>query len=240
MGHAALDAIAASMSADVSRLATLGHNLANTTTPGYKREVARAHDAFSALLHEAGGPPSGPRTGAAIDLRPGSVQHTGRALDVAIDTAMTFLEVQTPEGPAYTRRGDLRLDELGQLCDHAGHPVMGTGGLLALPSAEATLDADGTLRVAGEAFGRLRLVQFARPESLQRAGGSLYRADATAEPVEASQAKVRQRHLEVSNVDSASEMVALMETLRHFEAGQKVLQGIDDMHERALRKLGEF
>jgi flagellar basal-body rod protein FlgF len=233
-----LDAIASSMSADTRRMTTLSQNLVNATTPGYKREVTRAHG-FSTLLQTQAPDTQGLSTASAIDMRPGSVRHTGQALDIAIDAPNVFLEVQTPEGPAYTRRGDLHIDEQGRLCDHAGHPVMGASGPLSLPMGVPVIGADGSIRIGGDTFGRLRLVQLTRTDGLQRLGGSLF-GQTGAEPIEAAQATVRQHHLEVSNVDSASEMVTLMETMRHFESGQKVLQGIDDMHERALRKLGEF
>jgi flagellar basal-body rod protein FlgF len=32
----------------------------------------------------------------------------------------------------------------------------------------------------------------------------------------------------------------LIETMRHFESNQKVIQGYDDMLDRAIRTLGEF
>ena len=36
-----------------------------------------------------------------------------------------------------------------------------------------------------------------------------------------------------------SEMVRLIETIRHFESQQKVIQGYDEMLERAIRSLGD-
>jgi flagellar basal body rod protein FlgG len=35
-------------------------------------------------------------------------------------------------------------------------------------------------------------------------------------------------------------MVGLIESMRHFEAAQKIIQGYDDMLEKAIRKLGEL
>ena len=54
------------------------------------------------------------------------------------------------------------------------------------------------------------------------------------------EARVRQGYLENSNVDSTAEMVGLIESMRHFEAAQKIIQGYDDMLEKAIRKLGEL
>ena len=60
---------------------------------------------------------------------------------------------------------------------------------------------------------------------------------AAAQPLES---RVRQGHLENSNVVTVGEMVAVIETMRHFEANQKLIQGYDEMLDRAIRTLGEF
>jgi flagellar basal-body rod protein FlgF len=236
-----LEAIAAGMSSDSMRLAAAGQNLVNANTPAYKRDVVRAH-AFPAMF-ESG---IGHRVPARAALRPatdhsaGTLRQTGRALDVGIEGAGAYFEVQTEEGPAYTRRGDFTVDAEGRLCDHAGHPVLGQGGPLGPVGDAPAIDADGTLRSGGRVLGQIRLVSFEREDLLDRGAGSLYAAGRAVPQAEPGRARLRQQHLEVSNVDSAAEMVTLMETMRHFEASQKVVQGMDDMMERALRKLGEF
>jgi flagellar basal-body rod protein FlgG len=51
---------------------------------------------------------------------------------------------------------------------------------------------------------------------------------------------VRQGYTESSNVVAADEMVRLIEAMRRFEAGQKIIQSYDSMLEKALSRLGEF
>jgi flagellar basal body rod protein FlgG len=41
-------------------------------------------------------------------------------------------------------------------------------------------------------------------------------------------------------VVAADEMVRLIEAMRRFEAGQKIIQSYDSMLEKALSRLGEF
>jgi len=48
---------------------------------------------------------------------------------------------------------------------------------------------------------------------------------------------VRQGYVENSNVASMTEMVRLVETMRHFESAQKVIQGYDEMLEKSLQIL---
>jgi flagellar basal body rod protein FlgG len=69
-------------------------------------------------------------------------------------------------------------------------------------------------------------------------GNGLYAADA-ARLEELEQPRVRQNYVEASNVVPMREMVRLIETIRHFEAGQRLLRSHDDMMERALSVLGE-
>lgn len=228
----ALSAAAGGMAADVSRLGTIAQNLSNTATPGYKRAVPTARP----FLLE-GSEPAVETSGA--DLRHASLRPTGEALDLAID-GDGFFEVQTEAGLAYTRRGDFRLDAAGRLVTHAGHVVLGQGGPLVLDTASPTIDRSGRLFDGDKPLGQLKVVAFADARALSRSADGLFTTSQAPTVQPESEARLRQGHLEASNVSPAAEMVRLMETVRHFEASQKVIQGIDEMTERALRKLGEF
>jgi len=239
----ALTTVAASMSSDLSRMTSIGHNLANASTPGYKRHVAAGAEPFVQALEDqaraAGAAPAG--NGTVADHKHGTLRPTGAALDVAIG-GDGFFEVRTDSGLAYTRRGDFRVDATGQLVTHAGHQVMGTSGPLVLRSASPVIGKDGRVLDGEHEVGQLKIVHFAKPQQLTRVGeGGLFTAPEEAAATPEQQApKLYQGHLEASNVNTASEMVKLIETVRHFEAMQKVVHGTDEMTERALRKLGEF
>lgn len=238
----ALAAAAASMSNDLARMTSIGHNLANASTPGYKRQAPGAEPFIQALGEQAraaGAAPAG--GGSAADQKQGALRPTGAPLDVAIG-GEGFFEVRTESGPAYTRRGDFRIDAAGQLITHAGYAVMGTAGPLVLRSGSPVIGKDGRILDGEHEAGQLKVVHFDKPQRLTRAGdGGLFIAPEVAASVPDHPApKVYQGHLEASNVNTASEMVKLIETVRHFEAMQKVVHGADEMTERALRKLGEF
>jgi flagellar basal-body rod protein FlgF len=100
--------------------ATNSHNLANSSTPGFRADL----DALTSLpVH---GPTHASRVYASderagVDLDPGVVSATGRDLDVAINGA-GFIAVQARDGTeAYTRAGDLRVSAAGLLSTGAGH-----------------------------------------------------------------------------------------------------------------------
>ena len=61
------------------------------------------------------------------DFTQGAAEQTKNPLDVAIDGS-GFLVVQTPAGERYTRDGAMQINNLGQLVNAAGYPVLGGSG----------------------------------------------------------------------------------------------------------------
>ena len=89
-------------------------------------------------------------------------------------------------------------------------------------------------------MGQFKIVHFSNPETLLREASGLFVQGDNTQLDDTGKIKVRQGYLEASNVISMDEMVRLIETMRHFEAGQKIVQGYDELLEKALRKFGEF
>ena len=128
----------ASMHQDMARLDGVALNLANVSTPGYKRGIVSTQP-FATLVDAVDGraeASAADATGVQVlnDMRPGTVKLTGELLDVAL-AGDGFFEVTTPSGPAYTRQGNFRKDALGRLVTAQGYPVMGKNGeiFLGLP-----------------------------------------------------------------------------------------------------------
>lgn len=233
----ALSITAASMFNDMQRLATLSHNLANATTPAFRREVAYSRP-FIDHLASVGLQVTLPDFRSSIDQRPGTLRHTAAALDVALEGEGWF-EVQADDGLAYTRQGDFQLDARGRLVTRSGLAVLGQGGEITLGNGVLRIDTQGKVFEDQRAAGQLRVLRFERPETLVAIGDGLFRAPAeAATPVD--NPRVRQGHLENANVQTAAEMVRLIETMRHFETSQKLIQGVDDILGRAIRTLGEY
>ena len=236
---------AISMSDDMLRLATISHNLANVTTPGFKRDIA-LNGRFAHTLAELDPAhtqvPGASEPLSKIDHQNGSLRFTGNPFDVALE-GPGFFELAGAEGQFYTRQGDFHLDAGGRLVNASGVPVVGTAGEIFLLGREHRIERDGRIFDDGKQVAQLRIVDFAQPEALLKAGNGLYAAVSSLTPKVAAEGdaptQVRQAHLENSNVVPVSEMVRLIETIRHFESQQKVIQGYDEMLERAIRSLGE-
>lgn len=239
----ALSIAALSMTDDMQRVATLSNNLANVTTPGYKREVAvsgsfvdqilspRAEEVSTLAVHL-------PEPQLVLDTQSGSLRHTGNALDVALEET-GFFELMGPQGPLYTRQGEFQLDATGRMVNAGGLPVMGVGGEIILSGNQPRIARDGKVYEADKLVGQLRVVRFADTRVLEKAGSGVYVAKGDGGS-ESATSKMRQGHLENSNVVTTNEMVRLIETMRHFETNQKLIQSYDEMLERAIRTLGEF
>src|SRR5437764_14280470 len=124
--------------------AVTAHNLSNVGTAGYKSETA----AFRAAQVQGPGLPTrayGLLASSGADLSTGSIQRTGRELDVAVQ-GDGFIAVQARDGnEAYTRDGGFELDTEGVLQTRAGLPVLGDGGpILSPPDSTGAIVRAGT------------------------------------------------------------------------------------------------
>jgi flagellar basal-body rod protein FlgG len=239
------------MHQDMDRLDRVALNLANASTPGYKREIAAASPFVDALAQAASTAPIDiepvqERPITLIDGRPGTVKSTGQPLDVAL-TGEGFFEVRTDTGPAYTRDGSFHTDEHGRLVTAQGHVVAGRDGDITLSSSTPSIDSAGritedenTARNVAAVAPHIKVVRFEDAKGMQRLGNGLLSAGAGISTVSDADVRLRQGALENSNVSTMQEMVQLMQTMRHFESVQKVAQGYDEALGTAIHKLGDL
>jgi len=121
----------------------IANNLANATTPGFKRDTGtfneyltelRRSDSVDALGREIqsatalDGRPVGDKSfvemdGIYTDYRQGGLQATNRPLDFGIE-GQGFFEVLTPNGVRYTRQGNFSVAPDGKLVTMNGFPVL--------------------------------------------------------------------------------------------------------------------
>ncbi|WP_332879429.1 flagellar hook-basal body protein [Massilia sp. S19_KUP03_FR1] len=235
-----------SMQNDMRLMETLSQNMVNISTPGYRR-VQPAAPAFAQALAAAQPGAAARLTSSAVptpplasvDLTHGAVKPTGRDWDLAID-GDGYFELATPNGLAYTRAGDFALDARGRLVSTAGFPVQGVQGDIVLDGPAATVGRDGRITQDGREVAQLRIVRFADAKALHPGAAGALQPLAGAVGEQDTRSQLLTGHLEASNVAPMREMVALMQTTRHFEAAQKLYQGYDEMLGNAIQKLGQF
>jgi len=230
------------MSRDIQRINIISHNLANASTPAYKRAWP-VSTSFNALMaHDGATGPTDRSTGieASNDFRPAPSRHTGNPLDLAIDGGAFFELIDATGATSYTRQGALALDAGGRLIAPGGAAVAGVAGDIRLESDQVNIDRTGRILVKDSVVGQIKLVRFDDMSKLLPLGQGRYAQGSARPEAGDDRASLRQGHLEGSNVVPADEMVRMIETMRHFEGGQKVIQWYDDMLEQALSRLGQY
>ena len=205
-------------------LDTQANNIANASTVGFKAErlLYRSIEANRKADASQQSLATGVLTSNQTDFTQGSIQDTGRSLDISI-RGDAFLQIQTADGTRYTRAGNLTLDAAGQLVTLNGDLVVGKKGPITLPKGkEITIGRDGSLSSDGNAFEKLKLVRFDNPvTALKKAGSTMFSATGTEEPKDNATSEVLQGTLEKSNVNSVSEMVKMINNNREFESLQR-------------------
>lgn len=241
----ALTVMQGAMANDVQRMHAISQNLANVSTPGFKRERVVAHGFVDYLRLPA---ESGLKSTVAVqspllqtytDFSSGTLHRTGAPLDVAVE-GNGFLVVQTPRGEAYTRQGNLHLDSSGQLVTGAGLPLVGDGGAIRLTDPNPRIDQQGRVHDGGRLVGQIRVVNVSNPGTLADLGAGLFAPTPSTALDTNAQPRVRQGFNETSNVVSMNQMVKLIDTVRHFESSQRVIKSYSNMLDRAINVLGTF
>jgi flagellar basal body rod protein FlgG len=211
----------------------IAENLAHVSVPGYRGQSLALHTFEEAMQGTLPTPspeghgswPGEMRT----DFSTGPIQRTGRNLDVALG-GDAFFEINTPDGPRYTRNGVFFVDNDGQIVNTEGYAAAGTNGPLVLPpnttGEQVAIGTDGTVSAQGQTIGQLRIVRFSDNQQLIRAGTTLFAAPAGMQPEEAN-VVVMQGARELANVSAVTEMVRLIVATRHYEAAQKALTTLD-------------
>jgi len=232
MIHTSLSA----MRANMARQAVTANNLANASTTGFRAEISSAR----ALWVRGPGLPDravASEEVQAADMTGAATIATGRPLDVALDGDV-LLAVQAEDGAeGYTRRGDLQVSSAGLLTTGDGHPVLGAGGPITVPSADTMrIDKSGTLWIvppggdpnAPQAVDRLKLASPAGSQVVKHVDGLFRVRDGGALPVDAA-ATVTPGALEGSNVNATAALVDMIEAQRSWDTQIKLLTTARDL-----------
>ena len=226
--------------ATMQRQEVLANNLANVSTAGFRAEMT----AFRAVPVQGSGASTrvyAIESTPGYNAEPGTVQPTGRNLDVALK-GNAWLTVQALDSTeAYTRAGALDVNADGVLVTKNGLTVLGDGGPISVPAnAQLQIGADGTLSASvgnarPQAVGRLKLVTPEAP--LQRGTDGLFRAaDGNDLPADAS-ARLQDGALEGSNVSPVETMIAMIAAARQFEQQMKMLHSAQEKEQAATKLL---
>ena len=239
-----VDALVQQMQFQWQRHEVLANNLANTSTPGFKRDdVALVPDEAVAQQTRATSVVPMPAGGAMLqwtDFSQGYLQGTGRTLDAAIN-GKGFFVVEGPGGASrYTRSGAFTVGNNGVLVAPSGAPVLGRNGPITLTSSNVSFGPAGEVFDNGRLVDTLRVVDFPRPYRFNKEGqGLLSPVDPTVEPTAAQGYEIAGGSLEASNVGTVQMMVSMIDVLRTYETAQRAMQANDEANKQAANEIGK-
>ena len=233
---------------NMQALSVNANNLANAKTTGFKADLANAR----AMQAFGEGMPTRvfsmtERAGQNFDS--GALLSTGRDLDLAIQ-GQGWLTVQTKDGTeAYTRNGQLKLNDNGALETSRGDLVIGDNGpiFLPLPISKLNISADGTIMVQPEGApsnvqDEVGRIKFVNPDNrlLEKGSDGLFRRkDGNNEPADVT-IRVASGSLESSNVNPISEMTDMIALQRQFEMQLKMMKTAEEVDSSAASLLRAF
>lgn len=116
------------LNASAKQLDTIGNNVANASTVGYKQSQAQFADMYAASLSGSGGAQigTGVRLAAVVQqFTQGNVTNTNNPMDTAI-SGQGFFRMVDPNGAVfYSRNGQFQVDKNGFIVNSQGHKVSG-------------------------------------------------------------------------------------------------------------------
>jgi flagellar basal-body rod protein FlgF len=204
------------------RLDVISNNIANAGTPGFKKDDVR----FENFMTEV----------TSADLGQGNIQSTGRPLDISL-SGDGFLKVQSGNNVLYTRAGNLKLDKQGTLVTQDNLPVLGQKGPIVLSKGKPRIDANGQVFDDNQNVGSLNLVQFPPNTQLTKGqNGYFSPVDPRVAPLPATNCTIRDGTLEEANFSVVEEMTQMIDTMRTYEAYQKVIHSFDQIDSQLMNK----
>lgn len=251
-----------SMYASVSSMITLQarqgiitNNLANINTTGYKSQTLVAKSFDDMLLHNKDSYKNGVSNvnelgslnfGVRIDetatsYKQGTLIYTENNTDFAIVGNGFFQVTDEQNNTYYTRDGSFKVNPQGYLVTNSGQYVMGINSQTGNPeriyigSDLISISPDNSIMINGENRYKFNIVDFENYDNLTKYGNNLYKGEGG---FNSNNYSIKQKYLEGSNIDSINEMAMMMETVKEFEANQKVIQTIDSTLSQIANEIG--
>lgn len=247
--HSGFYTIASGLLTRQREIDTIGNNLANLQTPGYRsdRIVTSAFELGLLKQQEGGAERTLSEGGSPVTIVGDSVtvmtggdfQSTGRTLDIAIG-GDGFFNVQGQDGTTYlTRNGQFTVDAQGYLALAGMGRVLGQGGLLQVGSDQVTVDQAGNVyNAAGGLVGALSITRQADNTVLEKMDNGAFTAPQGA--VNAQGYTIYQGILERSNVDMNQEMTNFISAQRAFQTCSSALKMVDELDQQAATKIASI
>ncbi|KAA3661310.1 MAG: flagellar basal-body rod protein FlgF [Calditrichaeota bacterium] len=230
---------ASSMMARRTEQEVVTNNLANLNTVGYKRDRIAFHNILDAATMVNNYPNFLGIEYIETDYSGGQFKQTDNPLDFALE-GDGFFVAEYGNRQFYTRNGHFKLSDEGALLTENGFQVMGQDGPIILPENDIVVNKDGTIQSDDAIVGKMLVVDFADPRTLDKAGYNLFSKPAEVQDPQIIDTTIKQGALEESNVNPLEEMVNLIMISRDYNENQKSIQTQDSTLQKAVNDLGRI
>jgi flagellar basal-body rod protein FlgF len=264
------------------KVETIANNVANANTVGFKKDQLVFKEHLTALTkgmddidiprkefspadfyHTQGAENAMVKVDGSFTIfEQGQLTPTHNPLDVGLQ-GEGFVEVLTPTGVRFTRKGNFSLNKDGELVTDQGFKVLSAinaseeelrnpASENSFPSPEErvlrvptntklTIANDGEVLTRDGAIGKISVVEFKDTHALRKEGNSLYISPDEANVMRTDiKTTVNQGFLEGSNVNAIEEMSELIKAHRHFESIQKAINAYDSISGKAANDIAKF
>jgi flagellar basal-body rod protein FlgG len=230
----------------------MSSNIANLGTAGYKAEALVGSSFAEHFVARVGGGDINPTRdigrGAFFttnideytDFTQGSMESTGRELDMAINGRGFFMVRSESLGDVLTRNGEFDIDEemnlvlpgVGQVLDDGMSPIT-------LENSSITVSRDGAITIDGEEAARIGVFDVEDEAALTNAGRGFYQLEGgDPDAAAAGSYQVVQNTIEKSNVNMAMEMSRVMAGQNMYSACAQIVKMYDQANETLVTQIG--
>jgi flagellar basal-body rod protein FlgG len=236
----------------------ISNNIANVTTAGYKTQGTVGSSFAEHLVARVGDGPIFPRSNIGpatffttnideyVDFTQGSIENTGRDLDMAIVGEGFFLIESETMGEVLTRNGQFSVDSdmnlvlpgVGLVLDDGGAPIT-------LDSGSITVDAYGGIRYVNteegedaEEVARIGVYSVEDTGELTEANRGFFSSETPPDVAETGSYRITQYATEKSNVNPAMEMSRVIAGQNLYNACTQVVKMYDQLNEALVTQIG--
>lgn len=268
--------------AQQQKVETIANNVANANTVGFKKDQLVFKEHMTALekgvedidiprnefspadfYHTQGAENSMVSVDGSFTIfEQGQLTPTHNPLDVGLK-GDGFIEVLTPNGVRFTRKGNMSMNRDGEMVTDQGFRVLSALNMSpeqlrepasagSVPSPEervlriptnskVTISQEGDVLTKDGAIGRISVVEFKDKHALRKEGNSVFITPDENNIIRTEvKTIVHQGFLEGSNVNAIEEMSELIKAHRHFESIQKAINAYDSISGKAANDIGKF
>jgi len=246
---------ASGMVLEQHRQELIARNLAGSQMPGYKKEFLLSNN-FKADLTKERMQNTNKFQGASggtekTDFTQGALKKTSDPLDFAIHGEGFFLLEDLEGNSLDTRNGSFTLNNDGFIVNSSGAKLIGNNGGIQLSPADDLNELrmsnegelilhDGTER---RSVAQLKIVDIENRDLFEKISSSNFRLDEKSErlvfDVDTGDThfSLMNNYLETSNASPIQDMTTMVQSMREFELGQKMLKMLDDTGKQVASKL---